>query len=96
MFKNSKRLLFEKCTIEQWNYIVNFLHDFFHISGYSFDFFSDLKPIISKVKESNEVFLCQMNNNNNNNNNNNDNKYKNKNSEKIFYFINKRKYFWKK
>ena len=95
MFKNSKRLLFEKCTIEQWNYIVNFLHDFFHISGYSFDFFSDLKPIISKVKESNEVFLCQMNNNNNNNNDN-DNKYKNKNSEKFFYFINKRKYFWKK
>ena len=57
MFKNSKWLLFQKCTIEQWNYIVNFLHDFFQISDYSFDFFSDLKPLISKVKENNEVFF---------------------------------------
>ena len=59
MFKNSKWLLFEKCVIEQWNYIVNFLHDFFQISDYSFDFFffSDLKPLISKVKENNGFFF---------------------------------------
>ena len=88
MFKNSKWLLFEKFTIKQWNYIANFLHDFFQISDYSFDFFSHLKPIDSKVKENNEVFLCQMNNNNK--------KYKNKSSNKIYYFINKRKYYFKK
>ena len=87
MFKNSKWLFFGKCTIEQQNYIVNFLHDFSQISDYSFDFFSDLKPTISKVKENNEVFLCHMNNNN---------KYKNKSSDKIYYFIKKRKYYWKK
>ena len=88
MFKNSKQTLFQKTTIEQWNYIFNFLHDFFQISDYCFDFFLDLTPSILQVKENNEVFLYQMNNSTKN--------YKHKSSDKIYYFINKRKYYFLK
>ena len=71
-------MLFKKCSNQQWNYIVNFLHDLFNISDYSFMQYSDLKPISKLVKKKNSVFLCQkeaddylVNNNNNDDDNNN-------------------------
>ena len=86
LFKNSRDLLFEKCTV---HYIVNFVHDLFHVSSYSVLRYSDLKPISHEVKGK-ICFLLSLNNNNNNNNNN-DNNYK------IKYIVNNRKrYFWKK
>ena len=39
MFKITKDLLFEKCSNQQWRYIVNFVHDLFKLSNYYFDFF---------------------------------------------------------
>ena len=78
LFKNSKDILFKKCSNQQWNYIVNFLHDLFNISDYSFMQYSDLKPISKLVKKKNSVFLCQkeaddylVNNNNSDDDNNN-------------------------
>ena len=59
MLKNSKWLLFQKTTIEQWNYIVNFLHDIFQISDYSFDFISDLTPIVPQVKKIMKFFYVK-------------------------------------
>lgn len=59
LFRNSKWLLFEKCNAQKWNYVINFLHDFFRLSDYTFDFFSDLKPLILKVKDRNEVFIYE-------------------------------------
>ena len=56
MFKITKDLLFEKCSNQQWKYIVNFVHDLFKLSNYSFDFFSDLQLISEKVKEKNTFF----------------------------------------
>ena len=35
LFKNSRDLLFEKCSIDQWRYIANFVHDLFNVSIYS-------------------------------------------------------------
>ena len=56
MFKITKDLLFEKCSNQQWKYIVNFVHDLFKLSNYSFDFFSDLQLISEKVKEKKTFF----------------------------------------
>lgn len=39
MFRKSKWRLFEKCSAKQWNYVINFLHDSFRISGVIIDFF---------------------------------------------------------
>ena len=94
LFKNSKDILFKNCSIQQWNYIVNFLHDLFNTSDYSFLWYSDLKPISELVKKKNKIFLYLkevndylVNNNNNNNNNNN---------KKIQCFLKNRKFYWRK
>ena len=60
LFKNAKDLLFEKCSIEQWNYIANFIHDPFNISIYSVLRYSDLKPISQEVKDKSCVSKRQM------------------------------------
>ena len=86
LFKNSRDLLFEKCTV---HYIVNFVHDLFHVSSYSVLRYSDLKPISHEVKGKN-CFLLSLNNNNNY-------YYYYYYYYKIKYIVNNRKrYFWKK
>ena len=57
LFKNSRDLLFEKCSIDQWRYIANFVHDLFNVSIYSILRYSDLKPISQEVKDKNLVFF---------------------------------------
>ena len=86
LFKNSRDLLFEKCTV---HYIVNFVHDLFHVSSYSVLRYSDLKPISHEVKGKN-CFLLSLNNNNYY-------YYYYYYYYKIKYIVNNRKrYFWKK
>lgn len=51
LLKNYKDLLFEKCSVEQWQYIVNFIHDLFNLSLYSIFCYDDLKPISEKVNK---------------------------------------------
>ena len=59
MFKITKDLLFEKCNNEQWRYVVNFIHDLFKVSEFSFNFLTDLQPTSKKVikKKKKKVFL---------------------------------------
>ena len=89
LFKNSRDLLFEKCSIDQWHYVVNFVRDLFHVSNYSVLRYNDLKPISQQVKDKNEVFLSKkdsenyLNKTKNNNNNNNDNNNNNNNKKSI-------------
>ena len=56
LFKNYKDLLFKKCSVEQWQYIVNFIDDLFNLSIYSVFCYDDLKPISEKVKNKNFFF----------------------------------------
>ena len=93
LFKNSRDLLSEKCSIDQWHYVANFVRDLFHVSNYSVLRYNDLKPISQEVKDKNEVFLSKkdsenyLNRSKNNNNNNN---------KKIYIVNNRRRYYLKK
>ena len=84
LFKNTKDLMFEKCSINQWNYVVNFIHDLFDVSIYFVLRYNDLKPISQEVRDKNCVFLCKKDANDYLDNNNNNS------SKKIQYFIKKK------
>ena len=45
--------MFEKCLINQWNYVVNFIHDLFDVSIYFALRYNDLKPISQEVRHKN-------------------------------------------
>ena len=45
--------MFEKCSINQWNYVVNFIHDLFDVSIYFALRYNDLKPISQEVRHKN-------------------------------------------
>lgn len=92
MFKNLRDLLFEKCSMDQWHYIANFVHDLFNLSIYSVLRYNDLKPISEEVKNKNIVFLSKKESEDylsKYNNNNKKNKIKN-------IINNKRRCFLKK
>ena len=76
--------MFEKCSINQWNYVVNFIHDLFDVSIYFVLRYNDLKPISQEVRDKNCVFLCKKDANDYLDNNNNNS------SKKIQYFIKKK------
>lgn len=56
-FWKLKWKLFKKCNCELWNYLINFLNDFFNVSDISVEFFLDLKPVSEQVKNKNRVFV---------------------------------------
>lgn len=60
LFKTTRDLLFVKCSIDQWRYVVNFIRDLFNISDYSFLRYKDLTPILKEVKDKNKFFLCKQ------------------------------------
>lgn len=56
-FWKLKCKLLKKCNCELWNYLINFLNDFFNVSDISVEFFLDLKPVSEQVKNKNRVFV---------------------------------------
>ena len=66
LFKNSKDLLFEKCTQEQWDYVINFIYDLFDISIFSIQSYTDLKFINQEVKDRNRSIIFSSKNFNKN------------------------------
>ena len=56
-FKKSKWTLLKKCNARQWDYVINFLNDFFKVSDSSIEFFLELKPLNEEVKHKNRFFV---------------------------------------
>lgn len=88
LFKNNKDLLFEKCTQEQWDYVINLIYDLFDISIFSIQSYTDLKFINQKVKDKNKSIIFSSKNFNKKYVNN-----FNKNDKQHFIFKNKKRYY---
>lgn len=88
LFKNNKDLLFEKCTQEQWDYVINLIYDLFDISIFSIQSYTDLKFINQKVKDKNKSIIFSSKNFNKKYVNN-----FNKNDKQHFIFKNKERYY---
>ena len=54
-FKNTKKILMEKCNKQTQEYLANFLNDFFRISDITANFFN-LQIMDKSVKEKNSIF----------------------------------------
>lgn len=61
LFKTSRDFLFQKTSIEQYNYIVNFVRDLYHVSDHSIMRYKDLKPISAEVKKTRVNFFYNTN-----------------------------------
>lgn len=89
MYKRTKEILMRNCCDEAWEYIANFLTDFFKISDSTTEFFN--LPLINKiVKEKNNIFLTEKELTKHIEYVKRYNKFDHK---KIYYFVRGRKYW---